>query len=190
MAQVRRVAEAHPDKRIETWFQDEARFGQQGTLTRKWARTGSRTTAVKQTQYDWLYVIGAACPQTGQTVGMLSPYINTEVMNTYLEQFAEQIDPDVHVVMIWDQAGFHCAKKLRVPDNITILPLPPYSPELNPIENLWHYFRSHHWANREYKDWEALADAACEAWQKTCLAPDLVKTICRAPYLETRQVNV
>ena len=107
-------------------------------------------------------------------------------MNIFLQQFAEQIGPDVHVVMIWDRAGFHCAKHLRVPDNITILPLPPYSPELNPIENLWHYLRSHYWSNREYADWDALSQAACHAWQNTCLEPKIVQTVCRAHYLETR----
>ena len=64
------LAQAHPDKRLEVWFEDEARFGQQGTLTWVWARRGSRPRAVKQTCYDWLYVIGAVCPQTGQSVGV------------------------------------------------------------------------------------------------------------------------
>jgi transposase len=188
VAKIRKIAEEHSDKRVEVWFQDEARFGQQGTLTRKWARTGSRPPAVKQTQYDWLYVIGATCPQTGQALGLLSPHINTEVMNLFLERFAEQVDPKVHVVMIWDQAGFHCAKQLRIPDNVTILPLPPYSPELNPIENLWHYLRSHFWANRVYEDWDALVEAACDAWQKVCLCPEIIQSVCRCPYIQTRRI--
>jgi transposase len=110
-------------------------------------------------------------------------------MNTFLEQFAKQIEPDVHVVMIWDQAGFHCSKQLCIPDNITILPLPPYSPELNPVENLWHYLRSHFWANRVYEDWEALVEAACYAWQNTCLCPEIIQSVCRCPYLQTRGVQ-
>lgn len=133
-------------------------------------------------------MIGAVCPQTGRTVGMLSPYIDTAIINIFLQQFARQLDPDVHAVLIWDQAGFHSARALKVPENITLLPLPPYSPELNPAENLWHYLRSHYWANREYADWEALAQAAGEAWQNVCLQPDLIKTVCNAPYL-TREVK-
>ncbi len=121
---------------------------------------------------------------------MLSPYIDTEIMNVFLEQMARQIGRDVHVVLIWDQAGFHTSVRLRVPQNITLLPLPPYSPELNPVENLWHYLRSHYWSNREYVDWDALSDAACHAWQETCLSPDVVKSICRASYLEPRRVKV
>lgn len=107
----------------------------------------------------------------------------------FFEQFAAEVDSNTHVVMIWDQAGFHCAKKLHLPANVTILPLPPYSPELNPIENLWHYLRSHHWSNREYADYDALREAACDAWQTTCLDAELVRSVCNAPYLEQRKVK-
>lgn len=96
------VADEHPDKTIRVWFQDEARFGQQGTLTRKWARTGSRPPAVKQTRYGYLYVLGAACPATGRSVGLLSPHLNTQVVNAFFTQFKKEVDPAVHVVMFWD----------------------------------------------------------------------------------------
>ncbi len=78
------------------------------------------------------------CPQTGQTVGLLLPQLNTSMINRFFEQFDQKVDPNVHVVMIWDQAGYHCSKDLRLPKNLAILALPPYSPELDPIENLWH----------------------------------------------------
>ena len=159
-------------------------------MTRKWAPTGSRPPAIKQTQYDWLYVIGAVCPETGQTFGMLSPYMNTEIINVFLEQFSRPFAPDVHVVLIWDQAGFHTAGHLKVPPNITLMPLPPYSPELNPVENLWHYLRSNHWANREYPDYDALSDAACDAWQTVCLNAEIIRSVCHAPYIEPRRIEV
>ena len=158
------------------------RFGQRGTLSRKWARKGSRPPAVKQTQYDYVYVIGDAYPSTGKTAGLLSPYINSGVMNVFLEQMAREIDPDVHVVMLWNQAGFHRSTYLRIPENITIVPLPPYSPEPNPVENLWHYLRSHAWSNRTFEDYRHLCTAACEAWQKYCLDTTLIKSVCNAPY--------
>jgi hypothetical protein len=69
---VRVAARTHPARKIQVWVQDEARFGQQGTLTRVWAPRGSRPTAVKQTEYEYVYALGAACPATGQTVGLLS----------------------------------------------------------------------------------------------------------------------
>ena len=172
----------HPGKRVEVWFQDEARFGQHGTLTRKWARKGSRPPAVKQTQHDYLYVLGAACPATGQTVGLLSPSINTGVVNRFLREMSKEIDDEVHVVLIWDGAGYHRSSDLEIPENITPITLPPYSPELNPIQNLWHYLRSHHWSNRKYADYDALREAGCEAWRATCLDNDLIQSVCRVEY--------
>ena len=139
-----------PCQKIEVWFQDKARFGQQGTITRVWALRGSRPRVVRQTKYEWLYVIGAVCPGTGQTVGLLSPSINTNIINVFFEQFGKETNPNVHVVMVWDKAGFHTSKDLKVPENVTIAPLPAYCPELNPVENMWHYLRSHYWANRSY----------------------------------------
>ena len=65
--------------------------------------------------------------------------------------------------------------------------LPPYSPELNPIENLWHYLRSHHWSNRFYKDYDVLFDAAGEAWRKVCLDKSRINTVCAAPYLKIEE---
>ena len=137
-------------------------------------------------------MIGAACPGSGQTVGLLSPYLNTQMINVFLEQMSREVDDDVHVVMIWDQAGFHTSHQMKLPDNITLLPLPPYSPELNPIENLWHYLRSHYWSNQAYDDYDALCVAACDAWQKSCLDPALIQTVCHATYVneQTRKVQI
>ena len=72
----------------------------------------------------------------GQTIGLLSPYIDTRMMNILLKQFASELDPGTHAVMIWDQAGFPCSKDLKTPDNVSIIPIPPYSAELTPIETL------------------------------------------------------
>ena len=172
---------------MRVYFQDEARFGQQGTLTRVWARTGSRPTAVRQTRYDYLYVLGAACPETGHTAGLLMPYLNTDAVNVFLDGFSKELDPNVHAALIWDRAGYHTSKKLKVPPNVSLIELPPKSPELNPIENLWHYLRSHHWANKAYRDFDHLCHAASDAWQRSCLDPERVKTVCAAPYLQQRQ---
>jgi transposase len=178
---VAQVAAKHGGKRVEVYFQDEARFGQQGTLTRGWALRGKRFTAVRQTKYDWLYVIGAACPQTGHAVGMLAPYISVEIVNMFLEQFAAEIPEDVPVLVVWDPAGFHTGKELKIPENITIVHLPPYSPELNPMENLWHDLRSYYWSNRTFADYDALVDAAQTTWQCSACDPATIQSVCRAP---------
>jgi len=99
-------------------------------------------------------------------------------MNVFLEQFSSELPADVHAVMLLDRAGFHTAKALNVPANVTLVHLPPKSPQLNPVENLWHYLRSHHWSNRFYKTWQDLREAAADAWRRVCLVPELVKTVC------------
>ena len=106
------------------------------------------------------------------------------MMNAFFEQFMAEVSPAVHVVMVWHQAGFHRSKKLKVPENMTIVPLPPYSPELNPVENLWHYLRSHYWANRIYADYDTLRCAAVDAWHKAALNPAIIQSVCRASYAE------
>lgn len=178
------IANAHPGKRLTVYFQDESRFGQQGTTTNVWAPRGSRPKAVRQTEYEYLWVLGAVSPQTGTAEGLLSPRLNTDIVNVFLREFSQTLAEDEHAVMIWDGAGFHTSKKLVVPTNITLVKLPPYSPELNPIENLWHYLKSHFWSNHAYDSYEDLEQAAIKAWQTAALSPELMKTVCAAPYLE------
>lgn len=148
-------------------------------MTRVWALRGSRPRGVRQTKYEWIYVIGAVCPGTGQTVGLWSPSIHTNIINIFFEQFGKETDPNVPVVMVWDQAGFQPSKDLKVPENITIVPLPAYSPELNPVENVWHYLRSHYWSNRIYDDYDDLRFAAINAWQNAALNSEIIKSVCR-----------
>lgn len=181
--QLAAIAAAHPDKQLRVYFEDEARFGQQGTLTNVWAQRGSRPRAVRQTEYDYLWVLGVVCPATGHAEGLLSPRLNTGVVNIFLEQFSRTLAADEHAVVIWDGAGFHTSGALRVPANVSVVQLPAYSPELNPVENLWHYLKSHFWSNRVYGDYEALETAAMEAWQRAVLDAPLMQSVCAAPYL-------
>ncbi len=185
------VSAQHPDKQLRVYFQDESRFGQQGTTAAVWARTGSRPTAVRQTEYEYLWVIGAVCPETGHAeactvFGCRSSTLNTAIINVFLSQFAATLPADEHAVMVWDGAGFHRSGQLAVPPDITLIQLPPYSPELNPIENLWHYLKSHFWSNRSYEGYDTLESAAMSAWRTAVLDTDLMKTVCVAPYTQTR----
>jgi transposase len=146
--------------RVRVWFMDEVRFGQQGTITDVWATTGSRPRALRQTRYDWVYLYTAVEPATGESAALLAPYVNTGTMNAFLKILDVERKADEHFVLIMDQAGWHKSKALNLPDGITVLLLPPYSPELNPTENLWHYVRSHHLSNRSYEDYDTLMAAA------------------------------
>ena len=168
--------------KTRVFLMDEARLGQRGTLTRVWAPRGSRPAAVKQTRYEWVYLYAAVEPSTGESVALLAPNVDTGTFNVFLRMLADEVKPGEHVVLIMYQAGWHKSKAVRLPDCITALLLPPYSPELNPVENLWHHLRSHYLSNRAYADYDHLIDAGGEAWRK--LTPAVIKTVCACPYLE------
>jgi transposase len=151
-------------------------------LTHVWAPRGSRPRAVKQTEYDWIYLYGAVNPRNGNSVALLAPTVNTFVMNQHLRMISEHVGPNTHVVLVLDQAGWHMSRGLQVLENITLLPLPPYSPELNPIERLWSWLKSHQLSNRVYADYDDLLDSGSAAWNT--LTPERLKTICHANWIE------
>ena len=88
---VQDVKNQHPGRTVELWFQYEARFGQQGTLTKVWAAKGSRPTAVKQTEYEWVYLFAAVNPVTGESSALLAPTVNTDLMNAHLKLISKQV---------------------------------------------------------------------------------------------------
>lgn len=175
------MKEERPDKKVKVYWMDEGRFGQQGTLTRKWARRGSRPTAVKQTRYEWMYCYAAVDPDSGDAVGLLLRHVDTAHMNEFLRVMSERLKPDEHAVLVMDNAGWHVSGGLKMPANITPLFLPPYAPELNPIERLWAYIKSHFLSNRAHADYQALLDAGCRAWD--ALTPELLRTVCAVSWL-------
>ena len=171
--------------RVRVWFMDEARLGQQGTLTNIWSRTGSRPTAVRQTRYEWVYLYAAVEPLTGESAALLAPSVDTGTMNAFLAILDAERKADEHFVLIMDQAGWHKSKALELPEGITVLLLPPYSPELNPVENLWHYLRSHYLSNRAYEDYDELLEAGTQAYRS--LTPEILRSACACPYITRAQ---
>lgn len=172
----------HPGKRIRWFVEDEARIGQQGTLTRLWARTGSRPSAIRQTEYEWVYLWAAVEPATGESVAMITPTVNTELMNQFLSGLSGTLASNEHAVLVLDNAGWHVAKALQIPSNLTLLHLPPYSPELNSAELLWHWLRSHCLSNRIYLDYADLLQATDRAWLS--LNTEILKSVCACPWIE------
>ena len=170
-----------PARPVEVWFQDEARVGQQGTLTRCWGLTGSRPTAVKQTEYEWVYLFGAVNPLTGESSALLGSDGQHGVHEPSSAVHQRTGRADKHVILVLDRAGWHVAKALQVPENITLLHLPPYSPELNPVERLWAYLRSHYLSNRVYRDYDDLFHASGKAWNQ--LTPEHLCSICRTEWI-------
>ena len=102
-------------------------------------------------------------------------------MNHHLRFISQQAGENAHVVLVLDQAGWHTAKNLIVPHNITLLHLPAYSPELNPVERLWAYLKSHYLSNRIYENYRHLFEAAAMAWNS--IPSEQFKTICNATWI-------
>jgi DDE superfamily endonuclease len=175
------VSEALPErargKPIEVWFQDEARIGQQGTLTRIWARRGTRPRAPRDRRYAWAYLFGAVCPGRAIGAGLVLPHVSTGAMGLHLAEISRHVAPGAHAVLLLDGAGWHGAADLVVPDNLTLLPLPPYSPELNPVENVWQYLRQNQLSLRVWPDYAAIVETCCTAWNALMREPDRVVSI-------------
>ncbi|TKE90792.1 IS630 family transposase, partial [Vibrio kanaloae] len=130
------------------WFQDEARFGQRNTTTKIWAEKGTRPRAVQQQQFEYAYLFGAVCINTGEAEAIVSPLSNMEAMTKHLELISTATPRGKHSVVIMDQASWHQTHLANYFKNITIIHIPPYSPELNPIEQVWQWLRQYKLANR------------------------------------------
>jgi hypothetical protein len=134
---VEEIRQAVGGKPLEIWFADEARIGQKNKITRRWAKRGTRPSAPKDQRTASAYIFGAICPAEGKGAGLVLPRCTTEGMTLHLKEIAQAVAPGAHALVLVDQAGWHQSKRLGVPDNITLVPLPAKAPELNPVENVW-----------------------------------------------------
>ena len=141
---------------IEVWFGDEARIGQKNKITRRWAKRGTRPSAPRDQRTASTYIFGAVCPKLGKGAALILPTCNTEAMNLHLAEIAETVEPGAHAVLLVDQAGWHMSTRLVMPPNITILAMPPKSPELNPVENVWQFMRDNWLSNRVFTSYDDL----------------------------------
>lgn len=171
---------------IEIWFQDEARVGQQGTLTYVWAEKGSRPRVPKDLRYEWAYLFGAVCAERGIGAALVLPYANADAMTLHLAEVSRSVASGAHALLICDGAGWHqTGGRLRVPDNVTLLHLPPYSPELNPVENVWEYLRANKLSNSVFDTYDTIVDRCCAAWNWLAETPDRIRSIAAAPWAKT-----
>ena len=108
---------------IELWWQDEARVGQKNSITRRWAKRGTRPRAPHDQRTKWAYIFGAICPKKGKGAALVMPWCDTPAMAAHLAEISAAVDPGAHAVLMLDQAGWHMSAKLAVPANITLLPL-------------------------------------------------------------------
>ena len=145
--------------------------------TRRWARRGARPRAPHDQRTQSAYIFGAICPREGKGAGLVLPRCNTEAMTLHLREISRAVKPGAHTVVLLDQAGWHGSKGLEVPDNITLLYLPPRSPELNPVENVWQFIRDNWLSNRVFKSYDDILDHCCYAWNSLIDQPWKIMSI-------------
>lgn len=122
-------------------------------------------------------MFGAVCPARGVGVGLVMPYVGIEAMNAHLQEISKRVSFGAIALLILDGAGWHSSHKVVVPNNIVLLPLPPYAPELNPAENIWAFLRANTLSNVVWDTYNEIVNACCRAWKALTERPDLITSI-------------
>jgi transposase len=174
------VREHLKDPDSVVFFFDEGRFGLQPQVGRLWAKRGSRPRTFLKIGYKNFYLFAAVDPFRGENYLLQLPWVNTDTMNEFLRYMGEAYAEN-KILLIMDRAGYHRAKNLKAPSNISIEYLPPYSPDLNPVEKLWSWLRRHITKNRLFQSLDHLEEELfCEI---NSLTNSLLSTLCRCSYL-------
>jgi len=174
--------------KIEIWFQDEMRAGLKGTIANIWGEKGSRPVVPQQQEFEWAYTFGAVCPAFGEAVAIVVPYADTEAMNMHLMEISKGIRKETHAIVVLDKASWHTTKKLKIPENLTLFPLPSYSPQLNPAEHLWKWMRRHHLSNRIYRGYEDIVDSCCKAWRDLIADKERLRSMCWFSWIKEAEI--
>jgi hypothetical protein len=182
---IRETAGRHPEAaRVELWFMDEARVGQKGRLTHVWYQKGVRPRGVRQQGFSSAHLFGAVCPERGEGVALVLPEVSTAAMDVFLAELSRAVPAGTHAALVLDGAGWHVSEDLTVPANLTLVPLPPCSPELNPVERVWEHLRDRWLSHRVLAGgYDAVVDAACAAWNALLAEPGRLRSLTNFPWL-------
>ncbi|WP_410543075.1 IS630 family transposase [Wolbachia endosymbiont of Tetranychus urticae] len=168
----------HSEK--ELFFFDESRFGTHSKVGHGWFKKGSRTKVKVKLGRENFYLYSAVNPRNGENFSLFAPNVNTDCINIFLEQMSQYLGIR-KAFLVMDCASWHKSKNLKAPKNIEIIYLPPYSPELNPVERFWLYIKQNILRNKIYDTIVLLECALCKFI--TSLSPSTVKQLCYASYL-------
>ncbi len=176
--EVEQIKEKIESGKTEIWWQDECRIGQQGSLSRVWARKGTRPRVIRQKQFLSTYIFGAVCPDRDIGCALILPECNSGMTQIHLDQISEHVQKEYHAIVLMDRASWHMTEALNIPDNITLMPLPSYSPELNPMEQVWKQLRKIKLSNTHFKSYDDILDSCCEAWNCFCDEDGNIQNLC------------
>jgi hypothetical protein len=182
---MRETAARPPEaERVELWFADEARIGQKGRLTHVWHQEGRRRRGLREHRFASAHLFGAVCPERDTGVALVLPEVSTAAMNVFLAELAAAVPARTHAVLVLDRAGWHVSTDLAIAANLTLVHLPPASPELNPVERVWLYLRERWLSHRVLAGgYEAVLDAACAAWNARRAASGRLRPLTSYPLL-------
>ncbi len=143
-------------------FQDEAGFGRINKPKTCWCAKGIRPSVPCHHIREYRYAYGAVEPVTGESFFLVMPYCNTECMNVFLRELSSRFSEDI-ILLCCDGAAWHKSKALKLPENIVLFHIPPYTPEMNPIEQIWKELRKRGFRNEIFATLEKVVDRLCEA---------------------------
>lgn len=169
-------------------FQDEARFGRISDTRRCWCPRPFRPLCHAMVSQEYTYAYGAVSVTDGVLDTLIMPYVNTNCMQIFLDEVASR-HPGERIIMILDGAGWHKAKTLRIPDNLRLVSLPPYSPELNPVEHIWDDLREKSFHNRVFDSLDALENHLEESLREMECDRERVHSIVAWPWIINTLVN-
>lgn len=181
---MKRIVRRHPDEDVQLWFQDEARVGQKGRNTRIWYEKGIRPTALTDKRFKSTYIYGAVRPGSDDAFALVLPRADTAMMQIFLDAFSATIKPNVHAILVMDKAGWHVTGRLKLPANLSLVHLPSYSPELNPVERVWLYLKERFLSHRVFADERAIVDACARAWNDLLAEAGRIASLTAYPYLK------
>lgn len=161
---------------------DEARVGQKGRTGHRWWLRGERPRGLCDRGFESAYIFGAVRPANGDDVALILPTVCTETMQIFLDEFAARLAADAHAVLVLDGAGWHTAGQLMVPDQVSLVPLPAYAPELNPVERVWLYLRERFLSHCVFLDYNDILEACTYAWR--ALSSDTLRSLTSFPWLK------
>ena len=170
--------------RVRILFQDEGRFGRISDRRRCWGPLPKRPEVGTQVIREFVYSVTAVCPEDGHLASLIMPTVDTEIMSIFLAHTASIFQGD-YCLMFLDGAGWHTAHELRVPETMRLLPLPPYSPELNPVEGIWDHLRENYFGNRPLSSLDEVEDRLCQGFEHLFCHPEIVSSITNYPWLNT-----
>ena len=177
------IAARHREaERIELWFADEARIGQKGRVTQVWYQRGTRPRGVRDHRFTSVQLFGAVCPDRDAGIAVVLSRASSEAMDIMLAELSQAVAPGAHAAVLIDGAGYHIAGDLTVPDNITLVRLPSYSPELNAIEKLWQFMRENILSHRLFDSLDHIIDVCCDAWNRILAEPGRIRSTCGYPW--------